>query len=75
MDVLLRANLRVFMEVWNMGNRTETFEEVFTNTGIIPQWIERGKKAAEAEYKPILEAKNRENEELRRRLREAGLNG
>jgi hypothetical protein len=42
LDVLLRANPRAFMEAWNMANGTETFEEVFTEAGIIPQWIERG---------------------------------
>jgi hypothetical protein len=42
LDVLLRANPRAFMEAWNMANHTETFEEVFTEAGIIPQWIERG---------------------------------
>jgi hypothetical protein len=42
LDVLLRANPQVFMEAWNMANGTATFEEVFTEAGIIPQWIERG---------------------------------
>jgi hypothetical protein len=42
MDVLLRANPEAFMEAWNMANSTRTFEEVFTEAGIIPQWIERG---------------------------------
>jgi predicted transposase/invertase (TIGR01784 family) len=27
-----------------MANGTRTFEEVFTEAGIIPQWIERGLK-------------------------------
>jgi hypothetical protein len=44
MDVLMRANPRAFMEALNMANRTETFEEVFTEAGIIPQWIDRGVK-------------------------------
>jgi hypothetical protein len=42
LDVLLRANPRAFLEAWNMANNTATFEEVFTEAGIIPQWIERG---------------------------------
>jgi hypothetical protein len=42
MDVLLRANPEAFLEAWNMANRKRTFEEVFTEAGIIPQWIERG---------------------------------
>jgi hypothetical protein len=44
MDVLLRANPRAFMEALNMANHTETFEEVFTEAGLIPQWIERGEE-------------------------------
>ena len=40
MDVLLRANPEVFLEVYK--NMRATFEEVFTKAGIIPQWIERG---------------------------------
>jgi hypothetical protein len=44
MDVLMRANPRAFMEALNMANHTETFEEVFTEAGIIPQWKEEGKK-------------------------------
>jgi hypothetical protein len=42
LDVLLRANSRAFLEAWKMANGTATFEEVFTEAGIIPQWIERG---------------------------------
>jgi hypothetical protein len=70
LDVLLRANPRAFMEAWTMANSTETFEEVFTEAGIIPQWIERGIEVTEAKYKSVLEEKNREIEELRRKLRE-----
>jgi predicted transposase YdaD len=44
LDVLLRANPRAFLEAWNMANDTATFEEVFTEAGIIPQWIEQGKE-------------------------------
>jgi predicted transposase/invertase (TIGR01784 family) len=33
-----------------------------------------GVEAAEAKYKPVIEAKDRENEALRRKLREAGIN-
>jgi hypothetical protein len=49
LDVLMRANSEAFLEAWNMANSTRTFEEVFTEAGIIPQWIERGeeKKALE----------------------------
>jgi hypothetical protein len=43
LDVLLRANPQTFLEAWKMANSTATFEEVFTEAGIIPQWIERGK--------------------------------
>jgi hypothetical protein len=44
LDVLMRANPRAFMEAGNMANHRETFEEVFTEAGIIPQWIERGEE-------------------------------
>ena len=39
-EILLRANPEIFLEVYRM--ETATFEEVFTEAGIIPQWIERG---------------------------------
>jgi hypothetical protein len=42
LDVLLRANPRAFLEAWTMANGTATFEEVFTEAGIIPRWIEQG---------------------------------
>jgi predicted transposase YdaD len=45
LDVLLRANPEAFLEAWRMANSTKTFEEVFTEAGIIPQWIEQGKEA------------------------------
>jgi hypothetical protein len=35
--------------------------------------LEEGRKEAEAKYRPLLEAKDRELEELRRKLREAGI--
>jgi hypothetical protein len=44
LDVLLRANPQAFREAWNMANRKKTFEEVFTEAGIIPEWIERGEE-------------------------------
>jgi hypothetical protein len=44
LDVLLRANSEAFLEAWNMANGTRTFEEVFTEAGIIPQWIEQGEE-------------------------------
>jgi hypothetical protein len=42
LDVLLRANPLAFLEAWKMAHDTATFEEVFTEAGIIPQWVERG---------------------------------
>jgi hypothetical protein len=44
MDVVLRANPQAFLEAWNMANGTATFEEVFTEAGIIPRWIEQGEE-------------------------------
>jgi len=43
MDILLRGNPETFLEVQNMARRP-TFEEVFTKAGIIPEWLERGRK-------------------------------
>jgi hypothetical protein len=37
------------------------------------QSYREGEEAAEARYKPIIEAKDQENEALRRKLREAGI--
>jgi predicted transposase/invertase (TIGR01784 family) len=39
------------MEAMNMTNHRETFEEVFTKAGIIPQWIERGLERGKEEGK------------------------
>jgi flagellar biosynthesis/type III secretory pathway protein FliH len=50
-NVLIRANPEAFLEAWMMANSTRTFEEVFTEAGIIPQWIERGKKEGKEEGK------------------------
>ena len=43
LDVILRANSKVFVEVFKMANAM-TFEEVFTEAGFIPEWVERGRK-------------------------------
>ena len=42
LEVLLKANPKTFLEVVTMSNEHMTFEEVFTEAGIIPQWIEKG---------------------------------
>ena len=42
MDIILRANPETFLEVQKMARR-KTFEEVFTEAGIIPEWMERGR--------------------------------
>ena len=46
--VLFRANSDVFKEVLDMTAKTKkrrrTFEEVFTEAGYIPEWMERGAK-------------------------------
>lgn len=44
LEVLLRANPKTFLEVRKMLSGNPTFEEVFTEAGIIPEWIERGIK-------------------------------
>jgi hypothetical protein len=45
LEVLLKANPKAFLEAKNMAKRRrETFEEVFTRAGLIPEWIERGRE-------------------------------
>jgi len=42
--VLSRANPEAFLEAKNIARRKRrTFEEVFTEAGLIPEWIERGR--------------------------------
>jgi len=51
LDVLIRANPEIFMEVKTMPTKTKkrrTFEEVFTEAGIIPEWISRGEALEKA---------------------------
>jgi predicted transposase/invertase (TIGR01784 family) len=50
MDILLRGNPETFLEVQNMARRP-TFEEVFTEAGLIPEWMERGRKQGREEGK------------------------
>jgi predicted transposase/invertase (TIGR01784 family) len=64
LDVLMRANPLAFMEAWNMANNTKTFEEVFTEAGIIPQWIERGIEQGEIKVARNLLAKGWAVEEV-----------
>jgi hypothetical protein len=42
-EVIVKANPEVFSEVQKMVGDA-TFEEVFTKAGIIPKWLERGRK-------------------------------
>jgi len=55
-DVILKANSKTFLEVTEMARR-KTFEEVFTEAGIIPQWIEQGKEQRSLEIAQSLRAK------------------
>jgi predicted transposase/invertase (TIGR01784 family) len=45
-SILLDTNPDIFKELQNMAVRIKrrTFEEVFTEAGIIPEWMERGFK-------------------------------
>ena len=47
LDVLLHANPKIFLEAKIMVTKTkkrkQTLEEVFTEAGLIPEWIARGK--------------------------------
>ena len=50
LDLLARANPDIFLEVQTMAAKTRprrTFEEVFTEAGIIPEWISRGRVEGE----------------------------
>ena len=40
LDVISKANSTVFKEAYRMN--TATFQEVFTEAGIIPEWMARG---------------------------------
>jgi hypothetical protein len=42
-DVILKANSKIFKEVLNMAEAA-TLEEVLTEAGLIPEWMERGRK-------------------------------
>ena len=53
-DILARANPDIFLEAQTMANNKKpkrTFEEVFTEAGLIPEWIERGRIEGEAKGK------------------------
>jgi hypothetical protein len=52
-DVLSKANPEAFLEVRNMA-RAATFEEVFTKAGIIPEWMERGRKEGREQGREII---------------------
>jgi hypothetical protein len=50
--MLSKANPKAFLEAENMAKRKrETFEEVFTRAGLIPEWIERGREQGKREEK------------------------
>jgi hypothetical protein len=49
------------------------FDQWVEETGLAAKLRAEGDVRAEAKYRPVLEEKDRENQELRRRLREAGL--
>ena len=54
LDVVLRANPRAFMEVETMAKRRETLEEVLTEVGLIPEWMERGREQGLEKGKEII---------------------
>ncbi|MDR2661428.1 MAG: hypothetical protein LBC31_00360 [Treponema sp.] len=56
LDVLLRTNPKAFLEVQTVS-RKPTFEEVFTEAGLLPKWIEQGKQEGE-EKKALAIARN-----------------
>jgi hypothetical protein len=74
LDILLRANPETFLEVQNMANGTLTFEEVFTRAGIIPRWIERGRKEGieKGIEKGIVQGEEKKALEIARKLLDEG---
>ena len=63
LDVLLRANPEIFLEAGNMRKKARrSFEEVFTEAGIIPEWIEQGREQG------IEQGREQEKEEVARNL-------
>ena len=77
-DILARANPDIFLEVQAMANSKKprrTFEEVFTEAGLIPEWIERGrvKGMAEGEIKGKAEGKTEGKTEVARNLFSMGM--
>ena len=67
--VLLKANPKTFLEVFDM--KEKTFEEIFTEAGIIPKWISQGK--AEGEAKGKAEGKAEGKTEVARNLFSMGM--
>jgi len=49
-NAVIQENPKAFLEVQNMARRSPTFEEVFTEAGIIPKWIEQGIEQAEEKF-------------------------
>jgi hypothetical protein len=66
LNVLIRANPEAFLEVQTMARRP-TFEEVFTEAGIIPQWIEQGKQEG------FVQGEEKKAWEIARKLKTLGL--
>jgi hypothetical protein len=54
----------MLLEEWNLDDAKEVWLE---------EGIEKGLEMAEATYQPLLAEKDRENQELRRKLQEAGI--
>jgi ribonuclease HI len=77
---LVTANLKAVQEVVAMSDEVLAFDQWVEEMGWAAKWEKSGWQKAEAQYQPVLAAKDRaigekdrENQELRRRLREAGI--
>jgi hypothetical protein len=60
--------MNMLLEEWNLDEAKEVWREEGLEAG-----LERGIKKTEAKYKPLVEEIRRENQELRRKLLEAGI--
>jgi predicted transposase YdaD len=57
LDVVLRANPKTFLEVQKM--KYPTMEELLTEAGLIPEWIERGRAQNRLDIARKMKAINR----------------
>lgn len=70
-DAILRANPKVFLEAIKMSDDTMTLEDVLTETGILPKWLEQGREKGREEGREKGREEGREEGEEERALKVA----